>query len=246
MTLVLGKSGGLEQIQLGINEVASAFIVGKLVGTVFTRSQDALIFGILEKQYGVYMKGLPEWMKPFQFSRTGVIHVTNMQPRELSGLMGDVDVHSLQGFATIIVLCCRYTESIENIVRIIEDFISRGHSALYSGKLGDWNIRLPVPMKALLSNFVRATIDSDSKSWQFNQVMEWMGVLAKDVGVSTKLKFPPRRSYEYNRALIAKLTGNNINVSDSGNPRDLVVSGHQRVERGQSRAYYQQVVYHDL
>jgi hypothetical protein len=49
MTLVFSNSGALQQLQLGINEISSAFVVGKTVGSAFSRSYDASVFDVLEK-----------------------------------------------------------------------------------------------------------------------------------------------------------------------------------------------------
>ena len=59
MTLVWGAHGGLQQLQLGFNEVASALVIGKIVGSLFTRHADAEIFSVMEKQYEVRLKAIP-------------------------------------------------------------------------------------------------------------------------------------------------------------------------------------------
>ena len=59
MTLVWGAHGVLQQLQLGFNEVASALVIGKIVGSVFTRRADAEIFSVMEKQYEVRVKAIP-------------------------------------------------------------------------------------------------------------------------------------------------------------------------------------------
>ena len=121
--------------------------------------------------------------------------------------MDDVDGHSLQGFASMVVLCCRYVESVEQIVNILNDFIVLGHDLINPGRLGDHGTRLSLPEKALMSNFVRATIDSDANSQQAASVMSWMAELSSEVGVSTRLNFATGRSSDYNRSLITRLTG---------------------------------------
>ena len=79
MTLVLGVANGLQQLQFGFNELASALVIGKIVGTAFTRQTDAEVFTILEYKYEVRLKAIPDWMRNFQFSRTGVIHGQGMR-----------------------------------------------------------------------------------------------------------------------------------------------------------------------
>ena len=207
MTLVLGVANGLQQLQFGFNELASALVIGKIVGTAFTRQTDAEVFDILEYKYEVRLKAIPEWMRTFQFSRTGVIHGQGMRRLNCSGLMDNIEVESLQGFASMVVLCCRYAMTTDVIVRVLEGFLGSGQEAIFPGKLADPGTRLSVPMKALLANFVRATMDSDANSQQAGDVVKWMADLASNVGVSTKIQLTSTRVHEENRLFIAKLMG---------------------------------------
>ncbi len=234
MTLVLGIPNGLQQLQLGFNELASALVIGKIVGTAFTRHRDAEVFNILENMYEVRLRAIPDWMRNFQFSRAGVIHGQGMRRLNCTRLMDNIDVESLQGFASIIVLCCRYVMPTTVIVGVLEDFIGFGHEAIYPGKLGDHGTRLSMPLKALLANFVRATIDSDANSQQAADVVKWMADLANEVGVSTRLRFASGRAHEHNRLLIAKIMGDlkPTEGAEDGLPREPF----QRVEHTLSMA----------
>ena len=142
-----------------------------------------------------------------------------------SHLMDDVDGHSLQGFASMVMLCCRYVESVEQIVNTLNDFIVLGHHLIYPGRLGDHGTRLSIPEKALMSNFVRATIDSDADSQQAASVMSWMAELSSEAGVSTRLNFATGRSSDYNRSLITRLTGHlsreSVKVKGGGTADDF-------------------------
>lgn len=154
MTLVMGVANGLQQLQFGFNELASALVIGKMVGTAFTRQTDAEVFNILEYKYEVRLKAIPDWMRSFQFSRNGVIHGQGMRRLNCSSLMDNIDVESLQGFASMVVLCCRYTMTTDAIVRVLEGSLGSGQEAIFPGKLADHGTRLSMPMKALLANFV--------------------------------------------------------------------------------------------
>ena len=234
MTLVVGVSNGLQQLQLGFNELASALVIGKIVGTAFTRRSDAEVFNILESEYGVRLRAMPDWMKNFRFSRAGVIHGQGMRRLDCTRLMDNIDVESLQGFASIVVLCCRYVMPINVIVGVLEGFIGFGQEAICPGKLGDHGTRLSMPLKALLANFVRATIDSDANSQQAADVKNWMADLAKEVGVSTSLRFVAGRAHEQNRLLAAKIMGDLKpgEGAEDGLPRE----SFQRVEHTLSMA----------
>ena len=207
MTLVLGVANGLQQLQFGFNELASALVIGKIVGTAFTRQTDAEVFNILEAKYEVRLKAIPDWMRSFQFSRTGVIHGQGMRRLNCSSLMENIDVESLQGFASMVVLCCRYAISTDAIFRVLEGLLSSGQEAIFPGKLADDGTRLSVPMKALLANFVRATMDSDANSQQAGDVFKWIADLASDIGVSTKIQLTSSRAHEQNRLFIRKIMG---------------------------------------
>ena len=148
--------------------------------------------------------------------------------------MDNIDVESLQGFASIVVLCCRYVMPTNVIVGVLEGFIGFGQEAICPGKLGDHGTRLSMPVKALLGNFVRATIDSDANSQQAAAVIRWMADLANEVGVSTRLRFVPGRAHEQNRLLIAKIMGDlkSSEGAEDGLPREP----SQRVEHTLSMA----------
>ena len=234
MTLVLGVANGLQQLQFGFNELASALVIGKIVGTAFTLQTDAEVFNILEYKYEVRLKAIPDWMRSFQFSRTGVIHGHGMRRLNCSSLMDNIDVESLQGFASMVVLCCRYAMTTDVIVRVLEGFLGSGQEAIFPGKLADHGTRLSMPMKALLANFVRATMDSDANSQQAGDVVKWMADLASDVGISTKIQLTSRRAHEQNRLFIAKLMGDTkpTEGAEDGLPREP----GQRVEHTLSMA----------
>ena len=121
--------------------------------------------------------------------------------------MDNIDVESLQSFASMVMLCCRYAMTTDVIVRVLEEIIGSGQEAIFPGKLADHGTRLSMLMKAHLANFVRATTDSDANSQQAANVFIWMADLASEVGVSLKLRIDSRRAHEQNRRLIAKIMG---------------------------------------
>ena len=148
--------------------------------------------------------------------------------------MDNIDVESLQGFTSMVVLCCRYAMTTNIIVGILEGFLTFGQEAICPGKLADYGTRLSMPMKALLANFVRATTDSDANSQQAADVKEWMADLASEVGISTKIRLTSRRVYQQNRLSIAKMMGDikPTEGAEDGLPREPF----QRVEHTLSMA----------
>ena len=225
MTLVLNPHGGLQQLQFGVNELTSAFVIGKLVGSCFSRDGDAKIFDVLEKNFDVRVTKIPIWLQFFQFSREGVVHGQQMRRLPCPNLMNHVEIESLEGIASVVVLCCRYAESAETIAGYLEDIIGKGKTSavINPGKLADKSRKLPFTLRALLVNFVRATIDSDASSPQKARVMKWMAELAIEVGVSAKLSFGKERLSQCNQDLIRRLIGdrNGPVVSESSEWDDL-------------------------
>ena len=102
MTLQFTPAGHLQQLQLGLPEIASALVVGKSVGSDFTRTTDAGIFGILEGDFEVRVLSVPAWLEDVRFSRTTVLHGQDMRRIKGSTTMDNVRIRSLEGLATVI------------------------------------------------------------------------------------------------------------------------------------------------
>ena len=60
--LAAPENAALQSVQLGINEIASALIVGKTIGSIFSRRDNARIFDALETNLGFRLHNLPPWM----------------------------------------------------------------------------------------------------------------------------------------------------------------------------------------
>ncbi|KAF2266856.1 hypothetical protein CC78DRAFT_531297 [Lojkania enalia] len=227
MTLVFGTSsagnrGALQQIQLGINELASAFVIGKSIGSVVSRDSDATIFRILEDDFGVRVHSIPVWLENFRFPRRGTVYGQGMSRHDCQGLMQGIKVRSLQGVASIIVLCCRFSESVDRITTILELVISHGDnsSVISPGILGEPASRMAYSMKELLSNFVRATIDSDADSEQALDALKWMAKFAIDVGISKRRRLSVGRVQEHNLNLVTKLISTIKGVNEASDEGD--------------------------
>ncbi|RYP70594.1 hypothetical protein DL769_004916 [Monosporascus sp. CRB-8-3] len=224
MTLVFGTGsrGPLQQMQWGVNELSSAFVIGKSIGSVFSRDTDATIFQVLEGEFGVRVRNIPVWFENFRFPRRGTIHGRGMSRHDCQDLMQGIKLHSLQGVASMIVLCCRFSESVDRITNILELVIGRGgkSSVISPGSLGDHSVRLAYSMKELLSNFVRATIDSDADSEQAGNVLKWMANFAVDVGISTRRRLSVGRVQDHNLKLITKLISTTEGIDEAGNESD--------------------------
>ena len=115
MTFVLDVPGSsaLQSLQLGANEIASSLVIGKAIGSISSRHEDARIFDALESKFEVRVCDLP----------VGLQQVTDMLPHSSlvlgkgtgqirgSQVMGDVNINQPQGLATFVVLCTRFVAS---------------------------------------------------------------------------------------------------------------------------------------
>lgn len=215
MTLVFttATAGALQSVQLGLNEIASALVIGKTVGSVFTRPADASIFNLLEAEFDVRVLSIPSWLENVSFSRSTVLHGENMRPINGPVWMNGIQITSLEGLATFIVLCCRYTESVRSIEDILERLI-RGdlttivHGGKFKSKLA--RVDLPRMAKPLLANFVRATMDSDADSLPARKAMEALGLLGLEIGASLKLNSTSALGSQKTINFIAELLGNEV------------------------------------
>jgi hypothetical protein len=79
MTLVLSNTGSVQQLQLGVNELASSLFVSKYASSILTRKTDANIFKILEGEYNVIVKSTPGWLKGLDFSRKFCVYGAQMR-----------------------------------------------------------------------------------------------------------------------------------------------------------------------
>ena len=176
MTLVFnGAGGGLQQIQLGVNELASSLFVGKQVGTILSRKTDANIFHILQTQYDVTVKPIPVWMENLSLNRNFSILGEGMRRINGPTSMEEVEIDSLQGVATFMVLCCRYVLSTSAMIKTIESLLMGGLGAINKGRLLEEG--LPYALKPNIATFVRATKDADAASTQSDNAKTWMAAL---------------------------------------------------------------------
>ena len=120
MTLVLQGAGALQQIQLGVNELAASLFVGKYVGSILTRKQDAKLFQVLEGEFDVKVKEVPAWLENVQLDRKFCILGEGLRRIEGKSSMKNVEMNTLEGLATFLVLCSRYSISDKAIVKLLE------------------------------------------------------------------------------------------------------------------------------
>lgn len=114
MTLVLNGAGRLQQIQWGVNELASSLFVGKQVGTVLSRKSDTKIFRVLQTQYGVKVKSIPPWMESLDLNRNFSVLGEGMRRIDGATSMEEVSIHTGCGdvHGSLLPLCANHSQTL--------------------------------------------------------------------------------------------------------------------------------------
>ena len=184
MTLQFSAAGQLQHLSLGLPEIASALAIGKSIGSLFTRQSDASIFTVLEEKFEVRVLSVPPWLEDVKFTRATHLHGQNMRRIKGPTAMESTKIHSLEGLATFVVLCCRYTESVTNMVQILKELLlGKATPLVHPGQFSD-SSALPHMVNSILATFVRATIDSDADSSQSRRARDLMAQLGFAVGMA--------------------------------------------------------------
>ena len=179
MELSISNVGALSSIQWGINEVASSLFVAKHVGTLLSRKTDSNFFNVLEQDFHVKVRKVPTWIQNFVFPRRFSIRAQDFRQIDGDVCIDDVRIEQLQGFATLLVLCCRYALEDRGLEKMIEAMLLGGLGGVEEGKLVENG--LPFTSKSLIMQFIRATVDSDKKSTQAQMACELMSHLLKQI-----------------------------------------------------------------
>ncbi|KAH7143613.1 hypothetical protein EDB81DRAFT_947670 [Dactylonectria macrodidyma] len=219
MTLVFSGLGSLVQSQFGVNEIASTIAVGKQIGSLFTRQSDALIFEAFTEQYGVRFTTLPPWLEGVKFVRSGTILGDRQRQISCQNTFPGVEMSSVEGAATFLLLVTRYVESSRDLVKYVEDLILGKYKIVSGGDLehpSDEDTRppaIPYASRKLIHSFVSSVIDSDALSPQRELCLQYMSELAHVVGSSVAFQQSANRSSrgQYER-LLRQLLGQQTTI----------------------------------
>jgi hypothetical protein len=210
MTLVFtSKLGQLAQSQFGVNEIASCVIVGKAIGSVFTRQSDASVFGPLQQEYGLFIRRIPKYLESVEFDRTGTILGNNQRKIKANNMLEGVVISSIEGIATFMVLILRHIQGPGDLVDYLEDLL-QGHFGIVGRTESDHtrNFNLPYSLRDVLRSFVTAVADADADSPALNSFRNSMGRLVEVVGDSNFLdKATDPTQHEQDRLLGELLRG---------------------------------------
>ena len=205
---------GLQSLQLGVNELASSLVIGKHVGSILTRSDDARIFDIIENRYDVHVRQLPVWLDNVEFKRDAKMFGEAMRPIKIERILEDVHIGQLQGFATFVTLCTRYVLSTPDIQSTIYDCLQAGLcGCLHRGDLEQTTLSYNI--KPLITHFVQACKDADADSKQSQDARSWMAQLAHVAAFPFRSKTLPTRDQKAVRSMLCDMFDRDQSIADT-------------------------------
>ena len=183
MTLVPSTLGQLIQTQLGVNELASAVVVGKAVGSLITRKSDASFFLPLQREYGLFVRDIPKYLQSITFDRSGTILGDRQRRIPVENTLEGVKLDSVEGIATFMVLILRHVESPADIVDYLEDML-KGEFRLVGRARSDEASKdsLSYSIRQILQAFVSAVIDANADFPQTNRLRQLTAQIVFAVG----------------------------------------------------------------
>lgn len=206
MTLVFG-SGDLQNVQLGLNEIASAVSISKTCGSVFTRREDASLFDIFEAKFDIRITKVPIWLRTITFGRSGFALGEKMRTIRISDVMKDVDMSKLSGIATFVVLCAKFVEDKPNIIRLLEKLLAGDLGKIVQAEVEIKLGGIPYSFKPHVEKFISSCLDADRDSDQSNCQRDWMARLAEYGSFGWRAKDFSIRRFQATINLISELFG---------------------------------------
>ncbi|KAK8139254.1 hypothetical protein PG984_002634 [Apiospora sp. TS-2023a] len=224
------SSSLLEAAQLKIHELASALAVGTRFGSIFTRSEDALLFENLATGAGVRVRELPFWLHTLRFTRSTLVHGDCMRQITSISAMGSVSPKTLEGLATFVILCCQWTQTPHaTACRLVRDLVTGELGSIVDpGALLNAPGSITSKLDFLLQKFVRATIASDAGSPQAATVRQLLSTLSEKAG---RVSFEPIRSdrlFSSDKQMLASLLGRSPENAVARSQRDCHLSAFPR------------------
>jgi hypothetical protein len=197
MTLVFTGFGHLIQHSFGANEISSMLTIGKAIGSIVTRQSDASIFEPLAVEYGIRITQIPAWLSKVQFDRKGTILGARQRQVPVPNTLANVNISSIEGVATFLILILRYVESPTDIVEDVEDLLRGDYGIINGGALEGGNApmvggeaqkkSLPFSLRGVLRSFINGVIDADAVSPQRHTCMTLMERLMHLLGGNSSL-----------------------------------------------------------
>ncbi|MCJ1326123.1 hypothetical protein MMC10_002787 [Thelotrema lepadinum] len=196
MTLVISAAANaLVSGQFGVNEIASALTIGRHVGSIFSRNQDAKILDIVAELNRLEMQELPDWLTTIGFTRRATIYGDRMRRVTAHNVLDDVEMDTVEGVATFVALILRFIQTPESVSHIIAQLL-RGRFEILTCAGGYTEAPLPYSMKGNIVKFIKAVWESDKESDQNSNCLQWLSELTSYVGQS----HDPRTHSSYSKA----------------------------------------------
>jgi hypothetical protein len=171
--------------------------VGKAIGSVVTRQTESSIFKPVAAQYGITVTQIPTWLRNVQFDRTGTILGERQRRVDIPNTMADVQLDTVEGLATFLVLILRFVQPAADIVEDIEDLlrgtykiVNGGSLEFHQAQIVDGKIcrqELPFSLRGILRTFTNSVIDADAQSPQRYQCIRFLAQLT-NISASRSLK----------------------------------------------------------
>ena len=180
MTLVVKNLGKIIQTQFRLTEISSAITIGKVVGTIITREQDATICKPLSLQYGIRFTHLPNYLEHVKLYRSEDVSGERQRVIRYDSKMPGINLKSIEGIATFQVLIVRCVETPHDIVQYIEYLLQGDYYILDGGELEEPTsgleiIMLPYSLRVGgLTSIVNALLNADAGSPQHYLCLQWV------------------------------------------------------------------------
>ncbi|CAF3487858.1 unnamed protein product [Fusarium graminearum] len=178
-SLVPGDSDawGLLGLRFSLREKATATTIGKICGSIITRTQYTSLFDAAQAGFNLTSERLPPWLQDLDFVRSTTVLGENMRRIRLDQTMKDVDKYKLSGLATFVVLCSKYGEDIQNITRMINLLLIGSLGTVISPPDPDQRPNLPYSFKPHVNGFITSCLDADRESDISREVMSQLAEL---------------------------------------------------------------------
>lgn len=189
MTLQLNFPGQVAALGFGVNEISSAISIGRWVGSFLSVERDAQIFEALRQQYGVFCGTLPDHLSAVQLNRQGTVLGAGQRRIPYSNMLPNIQMQSVAGVATFIVLILRYVELRDDLVEYLHSLLKGELGLVHGGELepkGQNNPKesLPHSIRDNLAMYIRGILDADADSQQHRDCLQWFSQLSSLIGKS--------------------------------------------------------------
>jgi hypothetical protein len=169
------ESWGIQSIKLRLGEISTSASIAKHCGSIFSRRENSSLLDAVAAGFNIHIQGLPLWLRDIQLTRSVTILGAHMRRIKVPKTMEELDMFKLSGLATFVVLCCRYSEDEDIMIKMLD--------LLIVGELGTVvkidKDRHPIPytFKGHIGAFVKSCLDADRDSDVSKRANRWMAEL---------------------------------------------------------------------